>query len=274
MSKESKIKKPSCLNREALEERLRPSIFSRNVLVRDKLPSTNTLAKELAAQGAPEGTLVVAEEQTAGRGRMGRVWLSPPAKNLLFSILLRPAVPPNQVFSLTMTLALSSISAVEASTGVSPLIKWPNDLYVGSKKLGGILTEFSVSGGGVEYAVLGLGLNVNWSPGSNPEMLYPATSVMAETGRETSRLGLLTSILTHFDRRYQKRLPCDPDALYARWNEKSMVLNNWVEIDAAEGKICGRARRIDRQGALIVQDESGKETRVLCGDVGIRFRAM
>jgi BirA family transcriptional regulator, biotin operon repressor / biotin---[acetyl-CoA-carboxylase] ligase len=270
MEKPAPLSQDHPLELDVLQEKLHGTFFSRNILLYRTLESTNTQAKELASAAAPEGTLVIAEEQTAGRGRMGRRWLSPPYANLLFSLLLRPAVQVDRVFTLTMTFALSAIEALEACTSISPGIKWPNDLYVNHRKLGGILTEFSVVSGAVEYVILGFGLNVNWNPGADEEMLYPATSVEAETGSRVSRTALLAAILRTFERSYIDLLTNGPDPLQQRWNKRCLILGEWVEIETPDGRICGRALGIDREGALMVMDQEGRETAVRCGDVSMR----
>jgi BirA family transcriptional regulator, biotin operon repressor / biotin---[acetyl-CoA-carboxylase] ligase len=259
------------LELEVLKGRLGGSIFSRNLYLYPTLSSTNTRAKEMAAEAAPEGTLVIAEEQTAGRGRMGRRWLSPPGANLLFSLLLRPPLKADRVFSLTMLFALSAIEALESCASVRAGIKWPNDLYVKQKKLGGILTEFSVSSGAlVEYVVLGLGLNVNWNPEADQEMLYPATSVLKERGSGVSRLELLVSTLTSFEESYGKLLEHGPDRFLGRWNERCLILDKWVDVDSPGGRVSGKAVGIGRDGALILLGPDGKEKTVRCGDVSMR----
>ena len=259
------------LQPDIISEKLGRSLFSTNIIFHETVKSTNSLAKDLGAQGAPEGTLVLAENQMAGRGRMGRKWISPGYLNLLFSILLRPAIPTDQVFVLTMILALATIDGVEDISGVSPMIKWPNDLYVDGKKLGGILTEFSVRGRRVEYVILGLGLNVNWNPEGEKEFLYPATSIFAETGRKISRIDLLTGILRLFEKYYSSVLAGKIEDFYKRWNELSMILGKEMEIEYDRKKIKGRAVRINRNGALIIKDKKGDEQRILSGDVSLRF---
>ncbi|MCP4668186.1 MAG: biotin--[acetyl-CoA-carboxylase] ligase [Deltaproteobacteria bacterium] len=255
---------------DTLRSRLAPSPFGKNIIFRDTLHSTNTLAKELAREGAVHGTLVLAEEQTAGRGRMGRPWFSPKYKNILVSLLLRPPTPAEEAFIFTMVLALAAIDGMEKVGGLKASIKWPNDLYAGRKKLGGILTEFSALGKGVAYLVLGLGLNVNWNPGDEEEMLYPATSVSSETGNRISRTDLLVEILKRFEAYYGDVLGGRRDHLYERWNERSLILGKPVKIDTTKGRILGRALRIDQNGALILVDAHGVEQKVFCGDVSLR----
>jgi BirA family biotin operon repressor/biotin-[acetyl-CoA-carboxylase] ligase len=259
------------INLGLLHKRLGPSIFSVNIVFHETLKSTNSLAKDLAAQAAPEGTLVLAEEQTAGRGRMGRQWLSPRYANLLFSLLLRPRMRAEEVFVLTLVLALAAVDSVEAVSGLSLSIKWPNDLYVGEKKLGGILTEFSVRGQWAEYVVLGLGVNVNWGPEHSRAILYPSTSILAETGIKISRTELLVEILKTFESYYHKVVSGQLDEFYERWNRRSMILGNQVEIQTPDGTIHGKASRIDNHGALIILDEHGQEQRVICGDVSVKL---
>ena len=257
------------LDRKTILDGLGPSMFSRNIVLLRSVDSTNLLAKDLASEGAPEGTLVLAEEQTAGRGRMERRWLSPGYKNLLFSVILRPSIPPERVFVLTMIL---SIAVIDGIRHPKVMIKWPNDLYIGNRKLGGILTEFSVKDGKVEYAVLGLGLNVNWNPGEQAGLLYPATSIQAESGRSVSRNGLLVEILHVFIKYYEETLSGRTEDLYRRWNDLSMVLGREVTVDLNGEILTGRADRIDRSGALLLKDGSGREHRIWSGDVSVRIR--
>ena len=253
-----------------LRKKLGQSIFARAIVFHEILDSTNRLAKELGTKGAPEGTLVLCEEQTAGRGRMGRRWLSPRHANLLFSVLLRPKIPPDKVFLLTMILALAAIDAIGELYALKAMIKWPNDLYVGRKKLGGILTEFSTWNKTVEYVVLGLGLNANWRPADEEGMLYAATSILVETGGEVSREDLLVGILEKLEPYYRKMSSGRLEGFYKRWNEESMLVNKRVEIRSTGERICGKALRIDPHGALIILDDQGQERKIVYGDVSVR----
>jgi len=261
----------SSLRPDIIRDKLSQTIFAPNLVFHETVDSTNTLLKDLAAQGAAEGTIVIAEEQTAGRGRMGRTWLSPAHSNLYLSLLLRPPVPPDQVFVLTMVLALATIDGVGTVSGLGPMIKWPNDLYVGGRKLGGILTDFCVREGAVEYVVLGLGLNVNWNPGEEQGIIYQATSVLKETGNRISRDDLLGEILSSFDNYYRRVLAGKSAVFYDEWNDRSMVLGRTVEIKTADGSVSGKALRIDHKGALVIEDDDDKEQTILCGDVSLKF---
>lgn len=261
-----------CLQPEVILNRLGTSLFAKNLVFNKALDSTNKLAKELAAQGAPEGTLVLVEEQRAGMGRMGRQWVSPGYVNLLFSILLRPYMNKNQVFVTTMVLALATIEAIRSMTGLRCRIKWPNDIYASDKKLGGILTEFSIRREEIEYVILGLGLNVNWSPHQEGIISNPATSILAETGSKISRNDLLAAILKIFEAYYLEVLSGQIEAFYRTWNEASMILGRHVEIVSPEEKTHGKALRIDRNGALVIEDKAGKEHKIVSGDVSVSPR--
>ncbi len=253
------------LEPEFIKDRLGPSLFYGNIIYHESLDSTHRMAKELARQGAPEGTVVLAEKQTAGRGRRGRAWDSPARANLLFSLLLRPALPPHEVFALTMILALAACEAVREKTGLDVLIKWPNDLYVGRKKLAGILTEFALKGKGIDYVILGLGLNVNWNPNSSH-----STALRTETGRTVSRNELLAGILQRFEAYYKDLSPGPRARYYEKWNALSLIPGNEVEIESGQERIQGKALRIDQEGALIIRDEEGRERKIRNGDVTVK----
>ena len=248
-----------------IAERLGPSLFSEDIIYRETLDSTNETAKELARQGAPEGSVVLAEKQTAGRGRRGRVWDSPGHVNLLFSLLLRPNLLAHEIFSLTMILALAASEAVREETGLDARIKWPNDLYLGQKKLAGILTEFALKHKAIDYVILGLGLNVNWDPGSSQ-----STSLKAETGRVISRNDLLIGILKRFEAYYRDGSPEKRDLYSEKWNALSLIMGKDVDIESGVERIQGRALRIDHDGSLIVLDKEGREKRIRNGDVTVR----
>jgi BirA family biotin operon repressor/biotin-[acetyl-CoA-carboxylase] ligase len=263
------MKDTDSLDPKTIINKLGSCLFAQNLVFHRSLDSTNTLAKELAAQGAPEGTLVLAEEQSEGRGRMGRRWVSPGCVNLLFSLLLRPRIHKDQVFVTTMILALATIEAVKSRTGLTSTIKWPNDIFVRGKKLGGILTEFSLHQEEIDYVVVGLGLNVNWSPHQTEDASRLATSILAETGARISRNDLLVTLLRIFEPYYGEVLSGQIEDFYRTWNEASMIIGRNVEIVTPVEKTQGRALRIDRSGALIIEDEAGTEQRIISGEVSV-----
>ena len=259
------------LQPDLLKKRLAGSLFSSHIHYQASIDSTNALAKTLAGQGAPGGTLVITEEQIAGRGRRGRSWVSPAGANLLFTVLLRPPMEADRVFVLTMVLALAGLKAVKKVTGVKAMIKWPNDLYVGAKKLAGILTEFSVKKNRIDWAVMGMGINVGWHPETPEGSGAPATSLLEETGQRVSRNDLLFEILTGLETLYRDVVRGNMRALYEEYNQKCLVLGKAVVIESERERIEGRALRIDDSGALIIEDAKGDERRILTGDVSLRL---
>jgi BirA family transcriptional regulator, biotin operon repressor / biotin---[acetyl-CoA-carboxylase] ligase len=256
---------------DTLRERLPRSLFTRTIYYAPVLRSTNARAKELAKRGEAEGALVITERQTRGRGRLGRQWRSPQGVNLLFSVLFRPAFSLDRVFSLTMLVAASLVDAIREMSGLNALIKWPNDIYCNGKKMAGILTEFSAGGRAIEYAVVGIGLNVNWDLRNEPELQHSATSLMNEVGYPVSRIALLSCILEALERDYGLLLRGEDGFIRDRWNRHSMVIGKDVLIDPQGEKKRATVTGIDRNGALLVEEEGGKASSIVCGDVQVLF---
>ena len=259
---------------EIIRRRLPGSLFARDVCYFPLIASTNAYAKELAQQGGAEGSLVIAEKQTKGQGRAGRQWHSPSYKNLLFSIIFRPPFSIDRVFSLTMLTALSLVDAIDNMTGLKTLIKWPNDVYLKDKKMAGILTEFSAHEKMVEYAIVGAGLNVNWDIGGKSGLNHLATSLAKEIGRPVSRVDLLVEILGLLERYYRLLLKGQDSFIYKRWNELSMVIGKEVLVDSSNDRIKARVKRINKNGALVIKDENGKEASIVCGDLTVLFPSL
>jgi BirA family transcriptional regulator, biotin operon repressor / biotin---[acetyl-CoA-carboxylase] ligase len=186
-------------------------------------------------------------------------------------VLLRPPMEGDRVFVLTMVLALAGVKAVKKVAAVEAMIKWPNDLYVGLKKLAGVLTEFAVRGKQVDWVVPGMGINVGWHPETPEEGGVPATSLLEETGQRVSRSELLFEILTGFETLYRDVVRGKMEALYEEWNQNCLVLGKAVVIESDRGRIEGRALRIDDSGALIIEDAEGVQRRILTGDVSLRL---
>jgi len=259
---------------ETLRERLPRSRFTQRVHYVPVLGSTNARAKELAKRGEAEGALVITERQTRGRGRLGRQWHSPQGVNLLFSVLFRPPFSLNRVFSLTMLVAASLVDAIREMSGLNALIKWPNDIYCNGKKMAGILTEFSGGGRAIEYAVVGIGLNVNWDLRNEPELQHSATSLMNEVGYPVSRIALLSCILEALERDYGLLLGGEDGFIRDRWNRHSMVIGRDVLIDPQGEKKRATVTGIDRNGALLVEEEEGRASSIVCGDVQVLFPSL
>ena len=264
---------PESFNPDIVESAVKPGLFGKDIIYRDTIGSTNVFLKRLADEGAPEGTVVVADEQSAGMGRLGREWFSKKGENLLFSVLLRPQLPPTQLFVLTMIFALAGIEAIVDISGVNTKIKWPNDIYVGGKKLGGMLTEFSVVHGAVQHVVLGMGLNVNWNPAAERTVLYRTASIFSEIQEKVSREEILTNLLQRLEVSYYEigRDMGRTEVFFEKWNEKSLILGKTVVIETGKERIEGEAAGIDRDGALRLITTSGDEQKFHCGDVSVKM---
>lgn len=237
--------------------------------------STNDVAHERAAAGAPDGLLVVADEQTAGRGRLDRRWWSPPGCNLYLSLLLRPPIPAHRAGQLTMALGLGAVEGIEAVTGLRPALKWPNDLLLAGRKLGGMLTELSLDGERLVYAVLGLGVNVNVAFGPRspaaPTPLDPdpqlaaAISLAMALGQPVDRLALLAAILARCEAWYERLLA--GESLHTAWADRLETLGQAVIVTTPGGVLRGTAVGVTPEGALLLHGAEGTVQTVWAGDV-------
>ena len=228
-----------------------------------RVGSTNDIAKQLAEGGAPEGTLVIADEQTAGRGRMGRRWLAPPNSALLMSLVFRPDLPPDEANRLVMACGLAAAEAIEAHTELTVSVKWPNDLQIGGAKVAGILAESGLVEGRPLYVVVGIGVNVNTREDPADDLIYPATSLLREAGRPVDRLPLLVEILERLNAWHS--LLAEPQ-LDAAWAARLATLGQRV----VAGEVAGVAERVDRAGALWVRQDMGGLVRLTVGEASLR----
>jgi BirA family biotin operon repressor/biotin-[acetyl-CoA-carboxylase] ligase len=230
--------------------------------------STNLRAMEMAAQGAPEGTLVVAEQQTQGRGRRQRTWFSPPRQGIYASLILRPAIAPTEAPCMTLISAVAVADTLLALTPLEAKIKWPNDILVRGRKIAGILTEISTGMDAVDYMVVGLGLNVNVPAGDFPEEIHEyATSILAETGVPFSRLLLLRRYLEQFEYYYNIFCAEGFNPVLQRWRALTDMLGCRVRVDRIGTQCVGEVSDFDQEGFLILRDESGRSIRIFSGDV-------
>ena len=257
------------LSATAIEAQLTTRLLGRPTYYFAEIGSTNSEATRLAHEGAPDGTLVIADSQSAGKGRLGRRWFAPPGSALLFSLLLRPPLPPTLAQRVTMVCTLGAARAIEAVSGIEARIKWPNDLVVEGKKLGGVLTELgSVTNGLLDYAVVGMGLNVNLRPEDLPETMTPPTSLLAEGGAPVPRLALLARLLAEVEALY---LPlCAGWSPHEAWRAALATIGQAVQVGTTEEVISGTAVDVTDVGALVVLDANGARHVILAGDVTLR----
>jgi BirA family biotin operon repressor/biotin-[acetyl-CoA-carboxylase] ligase len=230
--------------------------------------STNLRAKELAAQGAPEGTLIVAEQQTQGRGRRQRTWFSPSRQGIYASLILRPSIAPTETPRMTLLAAVAVADTLLALTPLEAKIKWPNDILVRGRKIAGILTEISTGMDVVDYMVVGLGLNVNIPTDDFPdEIRTQATSILTETAAPFSRPPLLRRYLEQFEYYYNIFNAEGFDPVLQRWRALTDMLGRRVRVDMIGTQCVGEVSDFDQEGFLILRDESGRSVRIFSGDV-------
>ncbi len=257
-----------------IRDGLTSAVLGHRVEYRESVGSTNEVAKQMARDGAPEGLLVIAEEQTGGKGRLGRTWASPPGVGIWMSVVLRPPLPPYEAARLTLCAAVAVAAAVQVSTGVPAGIKWPNDIVVQDRKVCGILTELEADWDRVNFAVVGVGINVN-TPAADfpPELQATATSLLAEAGRPVARAPLVRAILVGLEEAYLQTLDGHFDRVLERWRLFSATLGREVHIlpvNPGQPGYVGLAEDLDPDGALVVRLPDGERRRVLAGEVSLR----
>jgi BirA family biotin operon repressor/biotin-[acetyl-CoA-carboxylase] ligase len=260
---------PDLLLAEEIREGLDTRVFgAREIISLAEVNSTNLRAKELAAGGAPEGTVVIAERQTEGRGRKGRSWFSPAAGGIYMSFILRPTMPPSEAPGITLMTGVAATEALSSVTRLDARIKWPNDILVRGKKIAGILTEISTEMDRIDHVVVGLGLNVNIPQESLPEELQErATSVLIETGMHHARVRLIQAILKRFETHYRTLQDEGFEPIRKRWKELSDIIGRRISVDMIGKVRRGRAVDIDTDGVLILEDDQGGLQRIASGDV-------
>lgn len=234
------------------------------------ISSTNAWCKEKAAQGAKDGTLCISEEQTSGRGRLGRAWDSGKGESLLMSLLLRPNIPPENAHTLTLAAALATAKAVEETTGLRPLIKWPNDVLLSGKKLSGILVETAADMDLVRSAVIGIGINVRQRAFSG-ELRNTATSLFIECGRLIDRRELLCALLLNIEREVELIELGGFSAISEDYIRRSATIGKTVTVKpvSGESEYEAQAVSLDETGALII-NVNGEKRRVVSAEVSIR----
>ena len=263
------IDAPELLPPDVVTDGLQTNLFGQKVSYYEKLESTNTMAKKLAETGVPEGTIVLAEEQTGGRGRLTRSFMSPFGKGIWFSLILRPTFLPMEVPKLTLLAAVAITKALHKMGLVDCGIKWPNDIMVGSRKLVGILTELNASMENVEYVIMGIGINTGITKKELPRELKKIVTSFAIENVPVSRKQLLQEVLMQLEQYYQMAEENGFKPILEEWKMLSSMIGSEVVVQAPDKQFFGKAVDIDDNGCLIVETETGRET-VMAGDVSVR----
>lgn len=275
------------MSRDEILDRLRSEYMGRSLYYYEETDSTNARIRELADAGAPAGTLAVADMQTAGRGRRGRGWLSPPGMNIYMSLLLKPDIDPSDAPMITIIMALAVCEAVTEVTGGAKepdtpdagdgipqaRIKWPNDIVVNGRKVCGILTEMNMEAGHIGGVVVGVGINVN----QGDRDLFPeeirdtATSMKLECGQTIDRSELIAMIMERFETEYERFLSAgDLGFLKERYEQQLISLGKEVRVLDPQGEYTGISRGIDVRGELLVETPDSELRRVYAGEVSVR----
>lgn len=233
-----------------------------------EVSSTNLYAHRLAEKGGLEGEIVIAESQTEGKGRMGRSWISPPNLNLYLSVILRPKLPPLHAPQITLMSAVALAETVQSFVPFPPEIKWPNDVMVEGKKMAGILTESSCSPDSILFVVLGIGVNLNFPRELMPESIREgATSVMMLAQRPVDRTAFALQLIQNLDRCYGDLEDRGFPFIAERWGSFFRLRGKRVRVEMFDRPILGKALGIDGDGALLLEDDTGTQQRIIAGDV-------
>ena len=254
------------LSAASITDNLETHFIGRRVICYPRLTSTMEVAKrEAARRGAAEGTVIVADEQTAGKGRLKRIWLSPKG-NIALSVILYPDVA--YLPSLIMIASLAVVHCIEAVTGLKSQIKWPNDVLINGRKVCGILIESDVKGNMVDYAIIGIGVNINLRLSDFPDILSTATSLSHELGREVSRLDVIRQLLVEIERLYLTLQT--GGSIYEEWRDSLVMLGRRVRVKSGRTIYEGAAESVTTDGSLLLRRSDGSLTKIVAGDVTLR----
>lgn len=258
------------LDIQIVQKHLTSPIVARDIHLIGSVASTNSALRELAMKAAPEGTVVIAEEQTAGHGRFGKPWFSPPGVNLYLSVLLRPTVPPHDVACFSFVGSLALCDAIKAE-GLDATIKWPNDVLVEGKKVAGILAECATIENRIDYVIVGVGVNLNVTHKALVAALghsgHAAGSVGDFAGREIDRNAFAAALLNHLARWVETYRAHGPAPMLAAWRDRDILTGRRVEVRGEGPSYEGRVLGVDAQGHLLLRDSLGDLRRVLAGEI-------
>lgn len=265
------ISTPKNMTENELRLGLKTTIFGKTIQYLESTDSTQKVAHQLAQEGCPDGTLVIAEEQTNGRGRLARNWHSPKYTGIWMSLVLRPKLPPAKAPQFTLIAAVAVARAIEDICEISPDIKWPNDLLLKGKKITGILTELQADSDKINAIIMGIGMNVNQKEQDFPKELHNnATSLAIETGKEISRSELVKRILENLEKYYLLYLEKGFAPLKLLWESYAVSLGKDIIARTISGNISGKALGITEEGVLKIEDQNGQIHKIYSADIEMK----
>ncbi|WP_338451817.1 biotin--[acetyl-CoA-carboxylase] ligase [Niallia oryzisoli] len=245
--------------------------LGQNIHYEESVDSTQKIALQLSLDGAPEGTVVIAEEQTRGRGRMARAWFSPKYTGVWMSVILRPNLLPQKAPQLTLVTAVAVVQAIEELTSIKPEIKWPNDILINGKKITGILTELQAESDRINSVIIGIGMNVNQELEAYPEeLLTIATSLRIESGNRLNRAELIRLVLAKLEHLYDLYLQEGFQPIKLLWESYAVSIGKMITARMVQGDLYGKALGITGDGVLMLEDEAGKVHFVYSADIELQ----
>lgn len=255
-----------------INKHLRTKTFGRVIRFYREVESTNDVAFDLAKEGATEGTVIIADTQTKGRGRLQRKWISPPGFNLYMSIIFRPSISSKDASIMTLVSSVALFEAVN-SYGIECQIKWPNDLLINRRKVAGVLTEMELGGGRVEFVLVGLGINLNMTRAVMNNLMGEvseiATSVREELGHEVDRSDFAANLINLLEKWYEELNSKGKSTIIDEWKKRWGDLNKRVRVRIDRNLIEGIAYDLDQNGFLLIRRDNGKVERIIAGDVTV-----
>lgn len=262
---------PDLLTAGEITAHMSASVIGRRIVCLAETVSTNNDAFRLAEQGADEGTVVLADKQNGGRARLGRNWLSPTGVNLYCSVILRPSCMPYEAPQLTFLSAVAVARSIERNTGLAPQIKWPNDVLINGKKVAGLLNEMSAETDGVNFVILGIGVNLNMDADQfGADLRHPATSLLIESGNKVWRSVFAATMLNELDQLYAEFRAHGFGPVRDEWQRRCNAHGRHIVVsDGGAETMRGMFAGIDGSGALLIQGADGSTTRILSGDVRV-----
>jgi BirA family transcriptional regulator, biotin operon repressor / biotin---[acetyl-CoA-carboxylase] ligase len=264
------VNRPDILSEAEIRAVMQNGLIGSRLVIEQETVSTNIDAFRLAEAGAQEGTVVIADRQTSGKGRLGRQWVSPGGVNLYCSVVLRPPLMPYEAPQLTFLSAVAVAKAIEITTDLKPTIKWPNDILLDGSKVAGLLNEMSAETDRVGFVILGIGVNLNMSQEQFPDDLrHPATSVAIRRGSPVARIRFVAVLLAELDRAYTDFLAGGFKVLREEWERRCNAYGRQVQVDMGSSRLEGAFAGIDQDGAMLVRLPDGRQERILSGDVRV-----